>query len=125
MRRPTGFHELRVGPAAYASYYNAPPPQDDAHRRRGGTPRRTPKPEAIESGWQPSSSLENSLRSMPLQETLIPLENLTKIKYQVEVALEELAWPDERRGRFDTERRVEAALEDLLEALSVMENAHG
>ena len=129
MRRSTDFDEVYVGtrlrPASYASYYNAPPPQDDAHRRRGGTHRHTPKPEAVASGWQPSAEFEASLSSMPLQETLIPLENLTKIKYQVEVALEELAWLDERRGLFDTECRVEAALEDLLEALSAMERAHG
>jgi hypothetical protein len=41
------------------------------------------------------------------------------------VALEELAWLDQRRELFVTERQLEAALEYLLGALSEMAKANG
>jgi hypothetical protein len=110
----------RIAPFAYHPGSLGESAKEGAHRP-GGTPGPVPpKPE-----WEPSVNLKNLLLNMPLQGMTLPPENLEAIKYQVEVALEALAWLEQRRELFDTEHQLQAALEDLLGALSVMAKEHG
>jgi hypothetical protein len=108
-----------IAPFAYHPGSLGESAKEDMHRPGG-----KPEPRPLTSEWEPSAELKDSLLNMPLKVWTHPQENLAKITYHVEVALEELAWLDQRRELFDTERQLEAALEDLLGELSVMAKAH-
>ena len=110
----------RIVPFAYHPGSLGERAEEGAHIPGG-----TPEPVSLESEWKPSAKLKDSLLGMPLQGRTLPHETVAKIEYHVEVALEELAWLDQRRELFDTERQLQAALEDLLGALSEMAKAHG
>jgi hypothetical protein len=110
----------RIAPFAYHPGSLGGRGKEGAHSPEGTT-----EPQPIESEWNPSAELEDSLLKMPLQGRTLPPENLEAIRYQVEVALEELALLSQRRELFDTERHLEAALKDLYGHLSAMARAHG
>jgi hypothetical protein len=78
----------------------------------------------LTSEWELSAELKASLLTIPLGRP-IPQETLEEVRYQVDVALEELAWLDDRRGLFNSERQLQTALVGLLEALSAMDKAPG
>jgi hypothetical protein len=110
----------RIAPFAYDPGSLGEGAKEGAHHP-GGTPELVPP----KLEWEPSVDLRDSLLNMPLQGRTLPPENLDAISYQVEVALEALAWLEQRRELFDTEHQLQAALEDLLWELSVMAKAHG
>jgi hypothetical protein len=110
----------RIAPFAYHPGSLEERAKEGAHRPGGTLGPVPPKPE-----WEPSVDLKDSLLNMPLQGKTLPPENLEAIRFQVEVALEALAWLEQHRELFDTERQRQAALEDLLGELSVMAKAPG
>ena len=110
----------RIAPFAYHPGSLGERFEEAAHGPGG-----TPEPSPLTTEWEMSDELNDLLLGMPLQGGTLPKETVAKLKYHVEVALEELAWLDQRRELFDTERQLQAALEDLLGALSEMAKAHG